>query len=59
MGKCGRCASDFPRWQLDGNEPMPAGDSAGLRRKILVDNPITVYNPPEKVIELQSIGESA
>ena len=33
-------ASDFPHWQFDGDETMPAGIPAGLRRKILVENPL-------------------
>ena len=37
-------ASDFPHWQFDGDEPMPAGIPAGLRRKILVENPIATYD---------------
>jgi predicted TIM-barrel fold metal-dependent hydrolase len=37
-------ASDFPHWQFDGDETMPAGLPEGLQRKILVDNPIATYN---------------
>jgi predicted TIM-barrel fold metal-dependent hydrolase len=37
-------ASDFPHWQFDGEEPMPAGIPAGLRRKILVENPRATYD---------------
>jgi uncharacterized protein len=36
-------ASDYPHWQFDGDDPMPPGIPAGLRRKILVDNPIATY----------------
>ena len=37
-------ASDFPHWQFDGDETMPAGIPAGLRRKILVENPLATYD---------------
>lgn len=36
-------ATDFPHWQFDGMEPLPAGLSAGMRRKILIDNPRATY----------------
>jgi predicted TIM-barrel fold metal-dependent hydrolase len=36
-------ASDFPHWQFDGDDVMPPGIPAGLRRKVLVDNPIATY----------------
>ena len=36
-------ASDFPHWQFDGDEAMPQGLPEGLRRKILVDNPLATY----------------
>src|SRR6266540_63708 len=37
-------ASDFPHWQFDGEEVLPPGIPEGLRRKILVENPIATYN---------------
>jgi uncharacterized protein len=37
-------SSDFPHWQFDGDAVMPPGIPAGLRRKILVDNPLATYN---------------
>jgi uncharacterized protein len=37
-------ASDFPHWQFDGDETLPPGIPAGLKRKILVENPIATYN---------------
>ena len=37
-------ASDFPHWQFDGDEAMPAGIPASLRRKIMVDNPLATYS---------------
>ncbi len=36
-------ASDFPHWQFDGDDVLPPGLSAGLRQKILVDNPRATY----------------
>jgi predicted TIM-barrel fold metal-dependent hydrolase len=36
-------ASDFPHWQFDGDDAMPPGLPEGLRRKILVDNPLATY----------------
>jgi uncharacterized protein len=37
-------ASDFPHWQFDGDETLPAGIPPHLRRKILVDNPLATYD---------------
>jgi predicted TIM-barrel fold metal-dependent hydrolase len=37
-------ASDYPHWQFDGDETVPAAIPAGLRRKILVDNPLATYD---------------
>jgi predicted TIM-barrel fold metal-dependent hydrolase len=37
-------ASDFPHWQFDGDETMPAGIPPALRRKILVENPLATYD---------------
>jgi hypothetical protein len=37
-------ASDFPHWQFEGDERLPPGLPAGLRRKVLVDNPVATYN---------------
>ena len=36
-------ATDFPHWQFEGDEMLPAGLSPGLRRKILIDNPLATY----------------
>jgi len=36
-------ASDYPHWQFDGDEPMPAGIPEQLHRKILIDNPLATY----------------
>lgn len=36
-------ASDFPHWQFDGDDALPPGISAALRRKVLVDNPLATY----------------
>ncbi len=37
-------ASDFPHWQFDDDETMPAGIPPALRRKILVENPLATYD---------------
>jgi len=37
-------ASDFPHWQFDDDETMPAGILPALRRKILVENPLATYD---------------
>ncbi|HEY7549405.1 MAG TPA: amidohydrolase family protein, partial [Hyphomicrobiaceae bacterium] len=36
-------ATDFPHWQFDGEEMLPAGIAPELRRKILIDNPLATY----------------
>jgi predicted TIM-barrel fold metal-dependent hydrolase len=36
-------ASDFPHWQFDDDEVIPAGIPEALHRKILVDNPLATY----------------
>ena len=36
-------ATDFPHWQFDGDEVLPAGPAKPLLRKILVDNPLATY----------------
>jgi len=36
-------ATDWPHWQFDGNQPIPAGFSPALLRKITVDNPLATY----------------
>lgn len=36
-------ASDFPHWQYDGDDPMPAQIPHSLHRAIKVDNPLATY----------------
>jgi len=36
-------STDYPHWQFDGEEAFPAGFPAGLRQKVLVDNPLETY----------------
>jgi predicted TIM-barrel fold metal-dependent hydrolase len=36
-------SSDYPHWQFDGDDLMPAGFSEELQRKIMVDNPLATY----------------
>jgi predicted TIM-barrel fold metal-dependent hydrolase len=36
-------STDFPHWQFDGSDMLPAGISSDLRRKIMIDNPLATY----------------
>jgi hypothetical protein len=36
-------ATDFPHWQFDGDEMLPAGIAEGVRRKLLMDNALATY----------------
>ena len=36
-------ATDYPHWQFDGDDPLPAGFSPEMARKIMIDNPIDTY----------------
>ena len=36
-------ASDYPHWQFDGDDVMPAGISPALQKRIAVDNPLATY----------------
>jgi uncharacterized protein len=36
-------ATDFPHWHYDGDQMLPAGISAPLRKKILIDNALATY----------------
>jgi len=36
-------STDYPHWQFDGDEALPHGLSDGLRRKIMVENPLATY----------------
>lgn len=36
-------STDYPHWQFDGDETLPRGVSDGLRRKIMVENPLATY----------------
>ena len=36
-------STDYPHWQFDGDDPLPAGLSDDLVRRILVDNPRQTY----------------
>ena len=37
-------STDYPHWQFDGDEVLPAGLGADLIRKITVDNPLETYS---------------
>jgi predicted TIM-barrel fold metal-dependent hydrolase len=36
-------SSDYPHWQFDGDDVLPAGVPDALRAKIMVDNPLATY----------------
>ena len=36
-------SSDYPHWQFDGDDGMPAGVPDALKQKIKVDNPFATY----------------
>ena len=36
-------STDYPHWQFDGDDALPAGLSASLLRRLLVDNPLATY----------------
>ena len=36
-------SSDYPHWQFDGEDALPAALDPALRRKIMVDNPLSTY----------------
>ena len=36
-------ASDYPHWQYDGDDVVPAGIPAGMLRKMMIDNALATY----------------
>ena len=50
-------ASDYPHWQFDGDDVMPAGLPAGIRRKLMVDNPLATY--PRLAVDFAGGGQTA
>jgi predicted TIM-barrel fold metal-dependent hydrolase len=36
-------ATDYPHWQFDGDQAIPPLVSAGLRHKMMVENPLRTY----------------
>jgi uncharacterized protein len=36
-------STDYPHWQFDGDDPLPAGLSETQIRKLLIDNPLQTY----------------
>jgi predicted TIM-barrel fold metal-dependent hydrolase len=36
-------ATDYPHWQFDGDQAVPAGIAPGLRKKMMVENPRRTY----------------
>ncbi len=43
-------ATDYPHWHFDGDDPWPPGIPAGLRGKILLDNPLATYTRLQEVM---------
>ncbi|MEQ9122553.1 MAG: amidohydrolase family protein, partial [Alphaproteobacteria bacterium] len=37
-------STDYPHWQFDGDDALPAGISPALARKICHDNPLAAYS---------------
>jgi predicted TIM-barrel fold metal-dependent hydrolase len=37
-------STDYPHWQFDGHTAVPEGLSAGLKQKIMVENPLQTYS---------------
>ena len=44
-------SSDYPHWQFDGDEVMPPGLPNALRRKIMVDNPLSTYGRLQETVQ--------
>jgi predicted TIM-barrel fold metal-dependent hydrolase len=36
-------STDYPHWQFDGDDMLPAGLPGSLMQKVLVDNPLATY----------------
>jgi predicted TIM-barrel fold metal-dependent hydrolase len=36
-------STDYPHWQFDGTDAMPAGIDSALARKIMAENPLRTY----------------
>lgn len=43
-------ATDYPHWQFDGNDALPAGIPPGLLRKITRDNPLSTYSRLKEMV---------
>lgn len=44
-------ASDYPHWQFDGFDALPAGMNEGLRRKIVLENPLKIYTRLQETVK--------
>jgi predicted TIM-barrel fold metal-dependent hydrolase len=44
-------SSDYPHWQFDGDEVTPPGLPEALRRKIMVDNPLSTYSRLQEALQ--------
>jgi len=48
--------ADFPHWQFDGDDVLPAGLSDETVRRIMIDNPLATYR---RLREDGEIGDNA
>jgi predicted TIM-barrel fold metal-dependent hydrolase len=44
-------STDYPHWQFDGSRAFPPGFSAGLRRRVMVDNPLATYPRLKEMVQ--------
>ena len=44
-------ATDYPHWQFEGDEVLPAGLPENLLQKILVANPLATYPRLKEVLQ--------
>jgi predicted TIM-barrel fold metal-dependent hydrolase len=44
-------SSDYPHWQFDGDEVIPPALPDALRRKIMVDNPLSTYGRLQETVQ--------
>ncbi len=43
-------STDYPHWHFDGWDPFPPGIPSGLRRRMLLDNPLAAYPRLQEVM---------
>lgn len=44
-------STDYPHWQFDGDNPLPAGLPSSLYRKIMIDNPLATYKRLQETVQ--------